>query len=300
MATRSTIVSQVKNLVASNSMISDSDVLAIVQAEHTTLLEDNTWSRRKKETIVNLVAPYSTGSVSTSGTTVTGSGTTFTSAMVGRWMRIGSNQFYHQIVSFTSTLGVELEAALPSDAAAGSAYTIFQHIYALPSNFGRHLNITLDTKLSEWSLADIDRIDPYRSTTAAQPDVFSIRGLDAQTSSGVYQIEFWPVPSAATAIRIEYLMNNELSADASIPLYRSDVLVWKAGESAAFFLHGKTGDAAWLALADRFHARYQETLQGAKEDDLARFSVVQHVRDSVRSGERGDDFYLSRDSINLR
>ena len=36
MATRVTIVSQVKNLVASNSMISDGDILAIVQAEHVT------------------------------------------------------------------------------------------------------------------------------------------------------------------------------------------------------------------------------------------------------------------------
>jgi len=103
MATRVTIVSQVKNLVASNSMISDGDILAIVQAEHVTILEDNAWSRRKKETIVNLVAPYSTGSVSTSGTTVTGVGTTFTSAMVGRWMRIGSNQFYHQYIRQVKT-----------------------------------------------------------------------------------------------------------------------------------------------------------------------------------------------------
>ena len=95
-------------------------------------------------------------------------------------------------------------------------------------------------------------------------------------------------------------MNNELSADASIPLYRSDILVWKSGESAAFFLHGKTGDAAWLALADRYHQRHLEALEGAKADDLARFSVVQHIRDSALSGVRGDDFNLSHDLLNLK
>lgn len=274
-------------------MITSADVDTFLDNEHQEILENTSWSRRKSDSFINTVAPYATGTVSATGTTVTGSSTVWTSSMVGRFIRMGSATYFHKITAVASATSLTVENTLPADVAASSTYTIFQHVYSLPSNFGRLTSFTGDVRLTEWARADIDSLDPYRSATATRPDVYSIRGPD---SSGVYEIEMWPVPSAANAFRFEYLKTNTLTSDSDSPLYRSDVLVWKASEAAASFLFARTGDQSWLALAERYHARYLESLQGAKEDDLGRFSPVMHIRDAALSGDRDDDYLLSHDT----
>src|SRR3990167_6449388 len=203
MTTRASIHTRVSRLIGDNAMISSSEINDIISAEHDTLLNDFPWSQRKLDTVITTSATYSTGTLSTSGTAVTGASTVWTAAFVGRYLRVGSNTFFHRITARTGDTAITIEAALPSDAAALSTYTIFRHRYNLPSDFGRVLNATCDVRLGEWSRADIDRIDPYRTSTATRPDVYTIHGLDPDTSgSQIVQIEFWPVPSSAQAIRI--------------------------------------------------------------------------------------------------
>lgn len=282
-------------------MILTADVQTLIQADHQEILESYSWSRRKTDTIIALVAPYSTGTVSTVSTALTGSGTTFTSAMADRYIRIGSNTFFLRLSAFVSTTAMTLEAALGTDASAGTTFVLFQHRYNLPSDFGRITNVTSDILMREVSRSTIDRLDPYRVSTASTPEVYCIDGLDpGTTGSQVFQMEVWPLPSAARPLRVEYLKTNVLSSSTDEPLYRSDVLVWKSAESGAFFLHAKTGDAAWLALADRYHARYTEALEGAKSDDMGKYASVTHIRDSYYDNTRGDDFYINRDGLWLR
>lgn len=297
MANRGSIRTSVLMLVSNSTMIAASDVNTLIDGEHITILEDNSWLTRRAESVLTTVAPYSTGTVSTSGTTVTGVSTVFTSAMVGRFIRIGTNPYFSRITGFTSAMVLTIEAALPTDAAAGSTYVMFKHQYALPSNYGRLLDATLDTRLTEWPVADINRADPYRSSTASYPDIYALVGPD---SDNLYQIELWPVPSAAAQVRVSYLRLNTLSSDSDSPLYRSDVLVWKTAESACYFLYGKTGDQAWLGLGDRYHARYVEALDGAKAEDLGRWSPPFHLRDIGRTAGFGSDFWLNRDDLFLR
>lgn len=285
--------------MSANSMIEETDIQQIIQADHQTILEDYSWAKRKQDTLLTLVLPYGTGTITTSGTTVTGTGTTFTASMVGRFIRVGNNQYFTKITAFTDAVTLTIEQALDADV-TGSTFTIFKHLYDLPSNFGRVLNVTLDTRLAEWPRNDLDRMDPYRTVTAAQPDIYSMHGLDT-APNGVFQIEFWPVPAASTQVRVEYLIVNELVNPTDSPLYRSDILMWKAAESCCFFLYGKNGDQAWLQLADRFHARYAEALQGGREDDLGKQSLLTHVRDTHYDlGRRGDDFYLDHDPLWVR
>jgi len=290
-------------------MITSTDVTAIIQAEHDTILNDYSWSFRKTDTLITGKAAVTGsagstgGTVTTSGTTVTGIGTNFTNAMVSMYIRIGSNTYFYRITAVASATSLTMEAAMGTDVTTAAGYTIFQHLYDLPSDFGRVTNITSDVRLVEWSRNDIDRIDPYRSSTATSPSVYSIRGPDPTITPTLnFMIEFWPVPSSARAMRIEYLKQNTLVNSTDVPLYRSDVLVWKSAESAAFFLHGKTGDQAWLVLADRYHQRYGEALQGSREDDLGRYAAASYVRDKawdINAG-RDDSFYLNRDSLSLR
>lgn len=82
------------------------------------------------------VADYTTGTITTtSGNTVTGSGTTWTSQMVGRWLQITDGDavgkgdgFWYKILSVTSTTSLVLEKAYAGTAlsAASAAYTIAQ------------------------------------------------------------------------------------------------------------------------------------------------------------------------------
>src|SRR5438105_2958249 len=309
MANLGTIQTRVLNLIANNSMIQTSDALALIQAEHDTILNDYPWASRKNDVIILTKAAVtgsagaSGGTVTTSGAVVIGTGTSFTSAMVNMYMRIAANTFFYRIVSVASATSLTLEANMPIDITAQSGYTIFQHLYDLPADFSRATNVTSDVRATEWARNDIDRIDPYRSSTATRPDVYSIHGPDPTITPAInFMIEFWPVPATAQAIRVEYLKQNTLVNSTDITLYRSDVLVWKSAESAAFFLHGKTGDQAWLVLADRYHQRYGEALQGSREDDIGRYSPAAYVRDRISDlgFGRGDDYWLSHDSLRLR
>lgn len=69
---------------------------------------------------------YTTGTVSvTNGdATVTGSGTTFTSNMVGRWLKVDDDGSWYRIASFTSTTSVELDNVYSGTTSSGEAYTI--------------------------------------------------------------------------------------------------------------------------------------------------------------------------------
>lgn len=301
MATLATVRARTLNLLANNSMISSADATALVQAEHQTLLNDYGWSRRKQETMINTVGAYNTGTVTATGTAVVGTGTAFTVAMIGRWIRIGSGASqsgtpgFWEIVAVADATHLTIESPGIPDPVTAQAYVIFKHVYLLPVDWGRVVNITSDVRLTEWQKADIDRLDPSRTSTGT-PDIYTVRGLYSPgTANSVFQIEFWPVPSSVQNLRVEYLIANDLVNDTDEPLYRSDVLVWKSAESGAFFLHGKTGDLAWLALADRYHQRFTESLEGAREDDLAKSSPASHVRDSAGGYGRGANWDLSHD-----
>lgn len=76
---------------------------------------------------------YSTGTISVSAgsTGITGSGTTFTSAMVGRYIQI--NGIYYEIASYTN--GTSIDIVRPSIAAASGATFNLGEMSPIPSEF---------------------------------------------------------------------------------------------------------------------------------------------------------------------
>lgn len=303
-ATFNSVQTRVTNLVGSSPQISSTQIQQIIQAEHDTILNDNSWAERKAESTLATVAPYTTGTLSTSGTTVTGVGTTWTSAMVGRYLKVGTYTEYFLITAFTSATSLTIERAVPQgDIAAGSTYEIFQNVYTLPSDCERITSMVYQTPIHDTTRQDLDRIDPYRTYRSSIPTHRIFREL---SSTGLRQIELWPVPSAAVLIRFQYLKKNDTpttgsswSADTTYPLYRADILVWKSGETAAYFLFSKTGDQSWAVLAERYHNNYNESLSGARLDDLAKNSSASKIRDVLYSGlpyyGPGSDFSLDHD-----
>lgn len=74
-------------------------------------------------------ADYTDGNITTlanGGTVVTGSGTTFTQAMVGRWFKIDADGDWYKILTYTSATSITLDRPYQGTAisAGSSAYTI--------------------------------------------------------------------------------------------------------------------------------------------------------------------------------
>jgi len=69
---------------------------------------------------------YSTGTITivTNTTTATGSGTAFTSAMVGRWLRADSDGFWYPISAFSSTTSITLETYFEGSSVAADTFLI--------------------------------------------------------------------------------------------------------------------------------------------------------------------------------
>jgi hypothetical protein len=71
-------------------------------------------------------ADYTTGTISlTNGSaTVTGSGTTFTAAMVGRYLQATTDGYWYKISAYTSATSITLEKTFQGTTGNGLAYTI--------------------------------------------------------------------------------------------------------------------------------------------------------------------------------
>ena len=116
------------------------------------LYEKRRWSWKIK--FGQFIAPaiYNTGTVTVTlnSTTVTGSGTTFTAAMVGRQFRIGLAAPVYTIAQFVSATQIELDQVWGSDSASGAAYSIYQCFFTVPSDF--HQFTTLWDPSFNWQL----------------------------------------------------------------------------------------------------------------------------------------------------
>ncbi len=86
--------------------------------------------------VITTVAPYETGTVTVTNNskTVTGSGTTFTTAMVGRKLRVTGQNAYYRISAYVSATEVTLETVFQGDTESGATYEIFKDEYRLPAD----------------------------------------------------------------------------------------------------------------------------------------------------------------------
>lgn len=119
------------------------------------------------------IAPdvYNTGTVTVvqGSATVTGSGTTFTSAMVGRQFRIGLGAPIYTVATFVSATVITLDSVYGDVSAAVAAYSIFQCFFTVPNDF--HSFITMWDASYNWQLildvpqSDLNQRDAQRSNT---------------------------------------------------------------------------------------------------------------------------------------
>lgn len=95
------------------------------------------WDCLKAHSQINCVENYSAGTVTTTNgsRTVTGSGTTWTSAMVGRYFKSSAGDNWYRIVRFVSTTELTLETPVTESSGGGRTYDIWKRFYHVPSLF---------------------------------------------------------------------------------------------------------------------------------------------------------------------
>lgn len=199
-----------------------------VRDRYRSICENYLWSFKLAQGQFGTNDAYSTGTatLTNASTTVTGSGTTWTSAMTGRQFKVRNFVYTFTYVSATSGT---LDKAWLNATASAQVYSIVNAYFA-PTETDFHSFISIIDPANGWRLyqgftsVELDHFDVQR-TSSSTPRIIASR---VYNSSNVPQFEIWPHPTTQAAYPYLYERRvPDLSADtdAPPPIIRSDVVV---------------------------------------------------------------------------
>lgn len=186
-----------------------------------------------------------TCSVNTGSTTVSFSGTTITTDMTGRKIKITGNDAVYDFTYLDSTGGT-LNPPFTGDAnASGNSYSIYQPKYALAGDFDR---LPKDGGVYKWiggrkEVLKEEYYQEYMDNYQASPgDPETIRLSDFDTA-GCQTIEFRPAPSKEKVYGYDYLRTVKPlkeSSDGTVTISANGTTV--TGSTSCRFTEMNTGD----------------------------------------------------------
>lgn len=180
--------------------------LGIINDRYQEILERLPWSRLDKETVIQTVAQYVTGTVAITagGTAITGTGTAWTAAMTGRQIHIAGRSEAYTFTYASATTGT-IDRAYEGATETAGAYLIAQSIYALPSDCRiiRSLrNLSLPKLINRRDRAQGDVTDPGR--IFAGPPSYWNEYMDDSSDPPLMQVELWPAADAIYSVQVSY------------------------------------------------------------------------------------------------
>ena len=212
---------------------------------------------RYKKGVIQTVAEYSTGTITTDGTSaIVGLGTTFTSAMVGRRLEIDGDGQRYLISAFTDATNITIDRNVERSNASALTYTIRKLDYSFPSDCEEILSMRHEKTPIKIYSADVSYFDSVapKDTDTGNPYFFIPTGRD---SSGYLIGRFYPLPIAVLSIDYIYFKSIPDLADNAdtsvIPAQYHDLLVFYALHKAQQFY----GD---MDLAGAAYNQFQDKL----------------------------------------
>jgi hypothetical protein len=226
-------------------------------------------------------AEYATGSVTVttdSTTVVFSSDTVLTAAMTGRKIKISGNDVVYEF-TFSNTTGGTINPSFqgPNNVSGGS-FSIFQNVYALPTNFDR---FPKNGGIYKWSGGKKDVIEEesyqeassfFQSSPTDNPAKVRLVGTD---TAGRQLVEFRPPPKSSRVYGCDYLKKvNPLSETTagSVTINASGTTVTgdtncrfseaSAGDYLRINDFGTSQDSTWYRIATITH-NSSLTLSGA-------------------------------------
>lgn len=253
-----------------------------VNIAYTRAIRANEWSQLKGNGEWYIPAPYSTGTVTIADgdTVVVGSGTTFTSDMVGRQIMLANQGVpWYDIIGFTDTTHITLDRAYSGLDLSGDEFEINQIYVEAPSDFDFFISV-LDPE-REWKLhfnieqVVIDAWDPKRQKVG---DVWLIApagpkvDADGTKNSARHRFEVWPRAGSARRIPFRFQKKvNQLTAVGDVPIWplKGDVITEGALARLAMYKGEKDAPNEYYDLSlYRFHQEnfLRELHRAAMED----------------------------------
>lgn len=186
------------------------------------------WSFKLGRNAFGTADIYSTGTVTLTlnSATVAGSGTTWTSAMVGRQLKV--NGYVFTIVTVPGTTSMTIDQVWLANTTASNTYSIVSaYITPTPTDFHAFYSVVDPTRAWKLQLAfnskDLDRIDARRSSA----------GVPRLLANGVYNAsniptyELWPNPNSSNMYIYTYERRVPDLNDSDTPpaIIRSDTIV---------------------------------------------------------------------------
>jgi len=226
---------------------------------------------------INTTPSYTTGTVSVTqdSTTVTGSETSWTSSMVGRYIKIADDDEYYEISSVDSSTQITLTSAYIGSTASGQSYTIYKIFYPLASDFKKMKWIK--QIVTPKRLIEIPEITMAELITDEFDESGEIVGyaLSGQDSSGNTLIRFTPIQT--TRKRVYYCYEktlpsiNSTGAESLIPSKWHMLFVYKLAEIVfrANDLEGKAND-----MAMQFERKLQAFIREDKSKTKDRIDIM--------------------------
>lgn len=276
------------------------DAVNIVLAERWTAWG---WHFRQKEAVLITTAPYSTGTVSAHAdpNKVQGIGTGWTSAMVGRVIRIAQDvQFYKTIALDVLNQVFTLESNYAGTITPNASYVLSQAIYSLASDVHHITSPAYYRRMRQRTRQNQDRIDARRTFMSNFPWSFIYSGND---TTGALQIEVSPVPSVALPIRYSYLSKAPFlvqgADDATSVPFPEASLVPLAVAAALYTLVAEKpempGAQVLLTLADKHQVAGERRLLEDQYADLETAGASEGVREDDEAFMYADDIAWSHD-----
>lgn len=247
------------------------------------ILRSRPWVVTLKTTQLWVFAPYSTGTVSaTNGSAViSGAGTTFTAAMVGRYISIG-DAVPQRIITFTSPTSITIDTAWAGASAANQTFDVVNLRAQLPNDAELVMTISgQNWTLKRRTMAFIDEYDPRRRVRA-DPLVFAEterRGSPASYSA--IEIELWPVPSQEKLYRVVYRATvPSPTLDTDVFILNEDLVLHNALAHALMLLYTRTRQSALLEASKAHDGLYREILLSETRQDQRMRGPLPAVLDS--------------------
>lgn len=168
------------------------------------------WTPLIASSSISCAAKYNTGTVSiTAGdTSITGSGTVWTSGMTNRKIRINGNPNVYTFTYVSSTTGTVSPALSGDSNVSGAGYVIFDDDYSLASDFNRFLSGGSLYKYRSGRPYVIDEAserkwrDEYSIDTSDEVVRCRLRGFDTSMNRVV---EINPAPQTAISLPYDYI-----------------------------------------------------------------------------------------------
>jgi hypothetical protein len=243
------------------------------------------WPERQVETRISTVAPYTTGtaSVTKGSTSLTGSGTTWTSGMTGRKFTPSYGSPWYRFTYVGATSGT-LEDAFAETTLSGSAYSIFQDEYDLYD-----LSATMETIVRVEALSSLSNGWLRRMSAAELDGLAYVHGATGRPTtyaptlfrtSGVRRIRLYPIPDDVYRLRVLGLgAFTDMTSDSDTPALSQNKE--RALILATCLEAQRSGDAKEVVA----YQEVEEAIDKAWREDQSQQPMS--VRRRSRSGYRG-------------